>query len=311
MVLVIVGASGKLGFATLTSLLDNGYIASEIVCTTSSDQGAQKLSTFEQKGGCVRRVNWDDDHEAWQVALSGCDRLFLISSARINKDFDDAPLGKGREEDHFRALEAARDAGVEHVYYTSLAFANPSRSRVMTAHERTEAWLKEKWSGGYTIIREGLYNESWPLYFGYYYELQKDARNEVVIGGDSEISWTSIADLGLANATILAAPSQEWDKRTLYLAQKPTRSLHDVAELVSKAKGQDVKLRIVSRTEHEAFYTQERGMPKSDVTWWSYTYDALRDNECEIDDHTLEQLLAAKGRKPKQMEETVAEMMRA
>lgn len=46
------------------------------------------------------------------------------------------------------------------------------------------------------------------------------------------------------------------------------------------------------------------------ITWWSKTYDALRDGECQIDDPTLEQLLAKKGVKPTPMEETVAEMLK-
>ena len=44
------------------------------------------------------------------------------------------------------------------------------------------------------------------------------------------------------------------------------------------------------------------------VRWWSTTYDALRENECEIDDPTLEKLLESKGVKPKPVEETVQEM---
>ena len=51
-------------------------------------------------------------------------------------------------------------------------------------------------------------------------------------------------------------------------------------------------------------------MPEAIITWWSKTYDALRDNECAIEDPTLEQLLATKGVKPTRMEETVAEMLK-
>ena len=80
-------------------------------------------------------------------------------------DYDDAPLWKGREAHHRVAIDAAIRAGVKHVYYTSLAFANPSKASVMRAHVRTEKYLKDLESEGkvkYTVIREGLYNESWP-----------------------------------------------------------------------------------------------------------------------------------------------------
>ncbi|KAK5713552.1 hypothetical protein LTR15_011252 [Elasticomyces elasticus] len=321
MTLAIIGASGKLGFATLTSLLDHGLIkASDLVLTTSSTNGEKKLQDAASKGAEIRHVNWDDDQSAWEKALQGCDKIFLISSSRIEKDFNDAPPGKGREADHFKALEAAKVVGVKHIYYASLAFANPSKSNVMTAHERTEEWLQKRWSGEYTIIREGLYNESWPLYFGHY-GLKDDDRTEVLVGGDSKISWTSIADLGMANALILAGNKGEWKGRTVYLSQSAAYTLAEVAGMVSKAKARatkepatqeptkEINLKVVSRTEHEDFYIHTRHMDPAFIKWWSKTYDALRDGECAIKDPTLEELLAGMGRKAQGMEGTVGEMI--
>ncbi|RMY83503.1 hypothetical protein D0861_07397 [Hortaea werneckii] len=305
--LAIVGASGKLGFATLSALLSNQLLSpSEIVCTTSSDSGTHKLQSLDKQGFQIRRADWDDDQSVWEKAFQGCDRLFLISSSRIDKDFGDAPPGEGREADHFKALEAARKVGVKHVYYTSLAFANPSKSRVMKAHERTEEWLAG--SGlTYTVIREGLYNESWPLYFGHY-DVPGDERSEVPVAGDSKISWTSIPDLGLANAIILTSPSGEWAGRTFYLSQKEAYTLEEVAGMVSKAKAKQLNLKVVSRDEHERYYVQDRKMPEPMIKWWSKTYDALRNNECEIKDSTLEDLLAKRGVKPQPMEVTAMKM---
>lgn len=306
---MIVGASGKLGLATLNALLDHRLVpANGITCTTSSVNGRQKLKEARHKGFLIKHVNWDDDQSKWEEVLSGCDKLFLISSARISKDFGDAPLGEGREADHFRALETAKNVGVRHVYYTSLAFANPSKSQVMKAHERTEKWLKDNGTR-HTIIREGLYNESWPLYLGHY-DVQRDDRYEIpVANGKSPISWTSISDLGLANALILAAPSDDWAGKTLYLAQEQAHSLKDVAAMVSKAKGAEVKIKVVPRVDHERYYIEERGMPESMIKWWSKTYDALDEDECRIRDPTLERLLETRGVRPKQMEQTIAEML--
>ena len=174
--LVIAGASGKLGFATLTSLLEHNLIpANEITVTSSSASGAAKMKPATEKGVQLVSAEWDNP-SSWESAFQNADKLFLISSARIEKDFNDAPHGQGREADHFGALEAAKKAGIKHVYYTSLAFANPSKSRVMKAHERTEEYLRNEWRGKFTIIREGLYNESWPLYFGHY-DVPNDTRD--------------------------------------------------------------------------------------------------------------------------------------
>ncbi|KAK6437000.1 hypothetical protein LTR95_006808 [Oleoguttula sp. CCFEE 5521] len=309
--LVIVGASGKLGFATLTSLLEHQLLApSDIAVTSSSPEGTSKLQPFIARGVTLHSANWDDPITHWTSVFQHADAIFLISSARIQKDFHDAPPGQGREADHFKALEGAKAAGVKHVYYTSLAFANPSKSRVMTAHERTEAYLNEHWAGQFTIIREGLYSESWPLYFGHW-DLQRDGqRSEVITTGDGKISWTSIADLGLANALILAAPRSEWEGRTVYLSQKQALRLAEVAKVVTEARGSEVAFSEVSFGQHEYFYVNERDMNEGLVTWWSKTYSALKDGECEISDPTLEELLASKGVKPKPMERTIHEMLR-
>ena len=52
-------------------------------------------------------------------------------------------------------FKAAQKAGVEHIYYTSLAFGPESNAGVMRAHLRTEAFLKGLGDIKFTIIREG------------------------------------------------------------------------------------------------------------------------------------------------------------
>lgn len=307
--LAIIGASGKLAWATVNALLSNDLISpSSLVCTTSSD--SEKTTSLSSRGVKVHHATFDDASSI-EKALIGCTSLFLVSSPRTYLDFGDAPHGSGREKDHVVAIDAARKAGVKHIYYTSLAFANPSKSNVMTAHERTEAYFKSLKDITYTIIREGLYNESWPLYLGHY-DVKNDERSEVPVGGDSPISWTSIADLGLATALVLAAPQKEYEGKTFYLSNtKNPKTLKQIADIVSKAKGKEINLKVVSRPEHEKYYIEERKMPEGLIKWWSATYDALRDEECLIKDDTLEKLLSSKGKMPKPVEETIKEMIAA
>ena len=242
---------------------------------------------------------------------SGCDRLFLVSSPRIELDFGSPPTGQGRERDHAAAIDAARRAGVKHIYYTSLAFARPSKAGVMRAHIRTEEYLVGLADVRYTVIREGLYNESWPLYFGHH-DVEGDERDVVVVAGDSPISWTAIADLGLANAHVLGADGEEWAGKTFYLSNTgEPRSLVDIASMVSRAKGKHVELKVVDRTEHEDFYIKQRGMPEGFIKWWASSYNALRKQECLIKDDTFGSILASRGRRPKRIEETVTEMVKA
>lgn len=226
-------------------------------------------------------------------------------------DYNNAPLWQGREKHHRAAIDAAIAVGIKHIYYTSLAFANPSKAVVMRAHIRTEQYLTQLEQDGKvrtTIIREGLYNESWPLYLGYYFGLKDETREDIVVAGDGAVSWTSIADMAFGTAKVLAGPSEEWSGRTFYLSQKKTWTLRDIAEIVSKVQQRNVRLKVVSKKEYENFY-EARGTERASVEWWSSSYDALKDGECAIDDATLEDMLKEAGRSPKSLEKTIEEML--
>jgi hypothetical protein len=47
------------------------------------------------------------------------------------------------------------------------------------------------------------------------------------------------------------------------------------------------------------------------VEWWSSSYGALEEGECEIRDSTLGELLESRGVTPKPVEEAVIEMVSA
>jgi uncharacterized protein YbjT (DUF2867 family) len=116
--------------------------------------------------------------------------------------------------------------------------------------------------------------------------------------------------MAYGTAKVLSEPSEKWAGKTFYLSQKHCKTLKDIASIVSKVKGEEIKLKVVSRKEYEDFYVNEKGMERPSVEWWSSSYDALKDGECAIDDSTLETILKDAGRSPKPLEETVEEMLR-
>jgi len=329
MTIALTSATGKLGGAVLNAILENKLIDPKelVVCVhqhafsihnnrlrsfqTSSDPTDSRFDRLRTQSITLRQANFDDP-SSLKRAYAGCDKLFLVSTPRIEMDYNDAPLWKGREKHHRAAIDAALEAGVKHVYYTSLGFGNPSKAGVMRAHIRTEKYLHELEEDSkvkVTIIREGLYNESWPLYFGYYFGLKEETRKEVVVAGEGPISWTSISDMAFGTAKVLAAPSDEWSGKVFYLSQKKTWTLQDIAQIVSKVKGEEIKLKFVSRKEYEDHYA-EKGTERASVEWWSSSYDALKDGECAIEDPTLENMLKEAGKSPKPLEETMEQMLK-
>lgn len=339
--IAILGATGKLGGATLSALLSHNLVSppSSIVALTSSAQGSEKWGSLESKGVQVRHATFEDP-ASLEAALRGVSTFFLVSTPNIALDFvgeddDGKPvaLGPGREAHHRHAIDAAVRAGVERVVYSSLAFAfggegegakgeNESKAGVMRAHLRTEAYLREvlesSGRGGGALkevvaIREGLYSESWPLYLGYFSATGADDRTTVKLAGDGKICWTAISDLGVASALVLVAPMGAYEGyRSFYLSTRPAtaKSMQEVAALVAEARGKEVNVEVVGREEHVKYYVQERGLQGPAVRWWVGTYEALEDGECLVDDPMLEELLAKVEVKPTPFEDTLREMVR-
>ncbi|KAI1471454.1 NAD(P)-binding protein [Daldinia caldariorum] len=345
------GASGKIGGATLSALLAHNLVpASSIIALTSSRPGSSTFDALAAKAPGLRVRHADfEDAASFEKALEGVDRFFLVSTPHVELDFDrrvevedgsgkwewqEVPDGQGRERHHRVAIDAAARAGVSRIYYTSLAFAfdraakrgkHASKAGVMRAHLRTEAYLARQRAAGVfgsaTAVREGLYAESWPLYLG---EFAADGggrdaeRTEVPIAGDGTACWTAIADLGVANALVLAAPGGEFDDRTFYLSTRAgntngggnAKTVSEIGALVGKARGKEIKVKVVGRAEHERYYVEERGLDAAAVRWWVGTYEALEEGECEVDDGTLEGLLGRVGMKPTRVEEVIGKMVK-
>jgi uncharacterized protein YbjT (DUF2867 family) len=311
--LALTSTTGKLGGATLAAILEHNLIPpSQLVICTSSDTTSTKFTAFKEQCIQIRSFDFNNPNP---IVFEGCTKLFLVSTPAIQLDFNNVPLGQGREKHHFAAINAAKSAGVKHVIYTSLAFGSDSGAGVMRAHLRTEAYLKElqeKEGMKVTVIREGLYNSSWPLYLGYFdVGKGKEGRDEIVLAGDGKISWTSIEDLGLGTALVLADETGRWVGKTFYLASaRNQRTLEEIAGSVGSVRGREVRIKIVGREEYVGYYVG-RGRNEAAVEWWSSTYAALERGECLIDDGTLDELLESREVKAKNVEETINEMMSA
>ncbi|KXJ86727.1 hypothetical protein Micbo1qcDRAFT_168217 [Microdochium bolleyi] len=401
--IAIIGASGKLGGATLRALLEHRLQpASHIVALTSSQPGSETWETLaatssstysssssssspavgssEEDRIQVRHATFDSP-QTLTAALQGVDVFFLVSTPRISMDFNEAGPGQGREKHHVAAIDAAVAAGVQVLVYSSLAFgwhpsfASPSSSSsssaaaggndeksrgtskagVMRAHLRTESYLAQLRDSGKlqsTVIREGLYNESWPLYMGYFdipgymsaspsssssspssASPTRENKTVVKLAGDGKISWTSIKDLGIGNALVLASLASssgreaEFSGKTFYLSTPASEalSLSELADVITAAaaaaaaeKSQGaveqsppkIEVQIVPRDEHVNIYTARQGAEsRPGVEWWVSTYAALGDGECLVDDPTLGRLLRKVGVKPTPMTATVKQML--
>ncbi|KAJ3489552.1 hypothetical protein NLI96_g2055 [Meripilus lineatus] len=288
---VVTGATGGLGSRVFKHLLDI-VSPSDIIVSLYNPSGA--TSAVKSSGVEIRKGDFTKP-ETLDSAFAGADKLLIVSYPSIAYEI--------RVQSHKAAIEAAKRCGIKHVYYTSLAFAGDSAAAVMKAHLETEAYLKG--SGmTYTIIREGIYNESWPLYFGFFDVSQK--KKEVVIPiSDGKIAWVCRDDLGEGTAKIMTSESG-YENTTLLLSGTDPISLHELGNKINKRlpEHRQVNLKVVSENDYCAhnFTNHEDWFLHA----WATTYNALARKELETVDPLLRNLL---GRELKSIDDTLDEML--
>ena len=240
MSIVITGASGQLGRLTAELILDR-VPASEVILTTRRPEA---LSDLAERGAIVRSADFDRP-ETLAKAFAGGQRLLLISA-------DD--LGR-RAAQHRSAIEAAREAGVHHVAYTS--YLNPVEENpavITPSHRDTEKALRES-DLAWTSLRHAFYAE---------YQVPAGAQ-AIAMGrlvhnsGVGRIAYVSREDCAAAAAAVLTTEGHE--DEAYDITGPESLSQRDVAALLSEVSGRPVEAVAV---DDEAFIQglTASGMPE-------------------------------------------------
>lgn len=311
----VTGASGKIGKGALNTLLKIlNYPATSIIVSTSNPL---KLSSLTSDGIQIRHGDLADP-ESLRSAYAGAEKLLLVSYPTMEHT--------SRFNFHKAGIDAAIDAGVKHIYYTSLAYnGEPSVCPIMWAHADTEKYLKERGETAgikYTLIREGLYNEAFPHNCGLL-DIQKvladpEQDREIIIhrSGDALVSYASIADLAEATGRIIAHEGPDYNNRLVLLSGPKGYSIKDVARIISSTLSLDPPLRIKSVTREE-YVNHHLVNSQPSLAWMIYppgsdqkiflenlagAAKAEENGEAAATGELLGKVL---GRKPTNMEETV------
>ncbi|WP_425145721.1 SDR family oxidoreductase [Deinococcus sp.] len=213
----ITGATGHLGHLTIQALLDGGTPASEIVAIVRSPEKAADLAA---KGVQVRHGDYAQP-STLSAALEGLDKLLLISS-------NDAA---DRLTPHLHVVEAARQAGVKLLTYTSILRADSSPLVLATDHKATEEAIR---AAGlpFVFLRNGWYLEN--------YNLPQAVQVGAIAGsaGEGRVSAASRADYAAAAAAVLTQPGQE--NKIYELGGDESFTLGELAAEVSAQSGKAV-----------------------------------------------------------------------
>ena len=130
---LITGVSGGLGGSLCNTLLELVEPSSIAVSSSSESRAAR----FIARGVEFRHADYKDP-SSLERAFAGIQKLFFVSANEFNTE--------KRMEMHKNVISAAKKVGVNHVYYSSLAFGgfeDKSIIDLQQAHLETEKLLKE------------------------------------------------------------------------------------------------------------------------------------------------------------------------
>ncbi|KAE8352295.1 hypothetical protein BDV28DRAFT_4174 [Aspergillus coremiiformis] len=303
-------AAGGLGTSILNHLVQ--HIPAEQLILIARKPNS--LCEFSRQGATVRQADYEDPSTLSHV-FDGVDVLMLISYASFEIQY--------RVEAHQKAIESARRSGVQHIFYSSLAFggdlADTSVAHVMGAHLQTEKYLADLAANSkitYTAVREGLYSESFPIYTAWF-DLVHPVE-EITIphaGAPPGVTWVKRDELGEATANLMA--SYVRDSRTfpyvnqvLLLSGPRAYSLRETVDILGRAVGQSVRIREISPDEYAALPTHGTKHTYHGVNLareWATAWDAIQRGETAVVSPLLQQLL---GREPEDYETTIRGLAR-
>jgi uncharacterized protein YbjT (DUF2867 family) len=252
-VIAVTGSTGGLGGRVARRLADRGARQRLVV----RDPGrAPALAGAEMATGSY------DDPEGLRRAFEGAGTLFMVSAS---EDPDRRRL-------HANVVDAAVDAGVERIVYTSFFGAEPECTFTFGRdHWHAEQHIKA--SGlRHTCLRDNLYIDFLPLMVGPDGVVRGPAGN----GRVAAVTRDDIADVAAA----VLLEGDRHDGRTYELTGPEALTMAEVAEALTRAAGRTVTYH--AETLEEAYASRAHyGAPDWEVAGWVTTYAAIANGDLE------------------------------
>jgi NAD(P)H dehydrogenase (quinone) len=264
----VTAATGQLGRLVVDELLER--VPAEQVVAIVRD--AEKASDIAGKGVDVRVASYDDPG-IMRSALDGVDRLLLISGNEVGK----------RIPQHTNVVNAAKDAGVSFIGYTSAPKASDTDLILAPEHKATEEVVQA--SGiPYSIMRNNWYIEN-------YAGTIEGAKHTGAIStatDDGKVGGVPRADLAAGHAAVLAGEGHE---NTVYEfgADEPW-TFDDFAAALSELLGRPIAHQKVSVDEQAAILTSA-GLPAETAGFLAALDANIAGGALDVNGHDLSRVI--------------------
>lgn len=219
MSIAVTGATGQLGRHVVDALLNRGVSAQDIIAT---GRDVDRIADLADLGVTVRRADLAQQ-DGLEEALTGADRMLLISTTTVGDRFDN----------HRRAVDAARSAGVGLVVYTSTTHADTATMKLAVEHLATERYLGD--SGvPHTVLRNGWYLEN------YLSQLATILEHHALLGAAGDGRFTPAVRRDYAEAAAVVLTTDGHQDRVYELGGDQVMTLSDLARTIAAASGRPV-----------------------------------------------------------------------
>ena len=279
MTIAVTGATGHLGRLVVEALIARGTAPAEIVAVVRDTAKAAGLLAM---GVQVREGDYDRP-ETLPAVLAGVDRLLLVSGNAVGR----------RVPQHTAVVQAAREAGVGFLAYTSILRADTSPIGLAPEHVATEEIIKN--SGiPYALLRNGWYVENYAGALG------AAVSQGALFGsaGNGRIAAAARADFAEAAAVVLA----DGRPGVYELAGDEPFTLAELAAEVARQSGSPVVYTDLPEQDYRAALAGA-GVPQDFAALLADTDVKIRDGHLDDDSGTLSRLI---GRPTTPLAETVA-----
>ncbi|GAB3257541.1 SDR family oxidoreductase [Arthrobacter pigmenti] len=266
-----------------------GGIGGRVAGILSAASVAQRLPVRDVSrapvlpGAATVRADYAD-RESVETALSGVRVLFMVSATET----------ADRMHHHRTFVDAAADAGVEHIVYTSFYGASEEATFTFAReHWATEEYIRSK-GLDFTFLRNNLYQDVMPEFAG----------DDGVVrgpGGSGRLAVVARDDVAAAAAVVLQNPAGHAG-RTYNLTGPESLTFEQIAATITDVTGRQVRFH--NETVSEAYESRK----KWDAAPWQYdawvsTYTAVAKGELDGVSGDVELLT---GRAPVSLREFLA-----
>jgi NAD(P)H dehydrogenase (quinone) len=274
----VTGASGHFGHRVIEELLDRGVQGTEIVAIARTTAKAADLAA---RGVQVRPADYSRS-ETLPAAVGGVGRLLLVSGSELGQ----------RVPQHTAVIEAANNAGVERILYTSILNADTSTNPIAGEHRGTETALRMS-AVPHTLLRNSWYTENYTGRLDQYLETGE------ILGaaGSGRVSGAARADYAVAAAAALLADDQD---NVAYELGGPAFSFEELASTISEVTAKTVVYRDLPPSDYLAVL-QQIGLDEATAEFVVAIDASIAAGDLETDSDDLARLL---GRQPTPLAET-------